>query len=58
MLYLMAIDPAIASEARKRVMARILTAYSTKETVNIGYDKESHSDSCTGGDRMRVHRVG
>ncbi|WP_104398452.1 hypothetical protein [Vibrio penaeicida] len=58
LLDFMAIDPAISSESRQLVMSRILTAYSTKETVNIGYDKESHSDSCTGGDRMRVHRVG
>ncbi|CCN48810.1 conserved hypothetical protein [Vibrio nigripulchritudo MADA3029] len=54
----MAIDPAISSESRQLVMSRILTAYTTKETVNIGYDRESHSDSCTGGDRLRVHRVG
>jgi hypothetical protein len=54
----MAIDPAISSESRQLVMSRILTAYSTKETVNIGYDKDSNSDSCVSGDRLRIHRVG
>jgi hypothetical protein len=54
----MAIDPAISSESRQLVMSRILTAYSTKETVNIGYDKDSNSDSCVSGERLRVHRVG
>lgn len=58
MLDYMAIDPAISSESRQLVMSRILTAYTTKETVTIGFDKESHSDSCTGGSRMHVHRVG
>ena len=54
---LMAIDPAISSESRQLVMSRLLTAYSMKEVVNIGYDKDSNSDSCV-GERLRVHRVG
>ncbi|EGR2759434.1 hypothetical protein J8B39_05305 [Vibrio parahaemolyticus] len=53
----MAIDPAISPESRQIIMSRLVLAYSTKEKVNIGYDKESHTDSCV-GNRMRVHRVG
>ncbi|AUI85898.1 hypothetical protein BS333_05620 [Vibrio azureus] len=49
-----AIDPAISSESRQLVMSRLLLAYSTKETVNIGYDS---STSCVGS-RIKVHRVG
>ncbi|EGQ9394783.1 hypothetical protein ACPF4W_001165 [Vibrio cholerae] len=53
----MAVDPDISSESRELVISRLLTAYATKERVNIGYDKESNSDSCV-GERLRVHRVG
>ena len=53
----MAIDPAISSESRQLVMSRLLLAYSTKEKVNIGYDKEDNSDSCV-GNRMKIYRVG
>ena len=54
----MAIDPAISSESRQLIMSRLLLAYSTKEKINIGYDKDSNTDSCTHGNRMKVHRVG
>ncbi|CAH7080014.1 conserved hypothetical protein [Vibrio chagasii] len=53
----MSIDPTISSESRQLVMSRLLLAYSTKEKVNIGYDKEGNSDSCV-GNRMKVYRVG
>lgn len=53
----MAIDPSISPESRQLVMSRLLLAYSTKEKVNIGYDKDSNPDSCVGS-RMRVYRVG
>lgn len=39
---------------RQSVLARLLTAYTTGEKVNIGYDKDS---SCVSG-RMKVFRVG
>ena len=39
---------------RQSVLARLLTAYTTGEEVNIGYDKDS---SCVSG-RMKVFRVG
>lgn len=54
---LMAIDPSISSESRQLVMSRLLLAYSTKEPVNIGYDKDSNSDSCV-SEYMKIHRVG
>lgn len=53
----MAIDPNISADSRQLIMSRILLAYSTKEVINIGYDKNSNADSCI-GNRLRVYRVG
>ena len=50
----LAIDPGISNESRQLVMSRLLMAYASGETVNIGYDKTA---DCVGS-RIRVHRVG
>ncbi|MEJ2415776.1 MAG: hypothetical protein P8Y45_02355 [Exilibacterium sp.] len=50
----LAIDPNIDHETRQIVFARLLMAYATGETVNIGYDA---NDECIGA-RMKVYRVG
>lgn len=50
----MAIDSNIDNEARQLVFARLLMAYASGESVNIGYDA---NDECVGG-RIKVYRVG
>lgn len=44
----------ISNESRQLVMSRLLLAFASGQTVNIGYDKEG---GCVSG-RIRVHRVG
>lgn len=48
------IDPNTPDNIRQLVLSRLLTAYTTGEVVNIGYDKDS---SCVNG-RIKVFRVG
>lgn len=50
----LAIDAATADNVRQIVLSRLMMAYASGETVNIGYDKEG---GCVGG-RIRVYRVG
>lgn len=48
------IDASVTADRRKAMLARIMYAYSTKEVVTIGYDKNA---TCSGG-YMWVYRVG
>lgn len=50
----LAIDAATPDNVRQIVLSRIMMAYASGETVNIGYDKEG---GCVGG-RIKVYRVG
>jgi hypothetical protein len=49
-----AIDASVPAERRAALYARLMTAYSLNEVVNIGYDD---SGNCANG-YIRVHRVG
>lgn len=44
----------VPMERRQMLLSRLLLAYASKETVNIGYDSEG---DCAHG-YIRVHRVG
>ena len=48
------IDQAVPFERQNRMLSRLLTAYTTKELVLVGYDSEGN---CAHG-YIRVHRVG
>ncbi|GAB1624083.1 hypothetical protein AAOGI_41330 [Agarivorans albus] len=50
----LAIDGNTPDSIRMQVLSRVMTAYTTGEVINIGYDKEG---DCVGS-RIRVHRVG
>ena len=49
-----AIATDVSDTAVNRMLSRLLTAYTTKSTVNIGFDNES---DCGNG-YIRAHRVG
>lgn len=44
----------VPSERRQMLLSRLMTAYATKENLNIGYDNKG---ACAHG-YIRVHRVG
>jgi hypothetical protein len=48
------ISETVPAERRSMVLSRLLTAYASKENVNIGYDAQG---DCVHG-YIRVHRVG
>jgi hypothetical protein len=48
------IEGTVPADRRKAMLARLMTAYATKENVNIGYDA---GGACAEG-YIRVHRVG
>jgi hypothetical protein len=48
------ISSAVPADRRKQLLARLLLAKASGETINIGYD---NSGDCTDG-YIRVHRVG
>ncbi|RZI81335.1 MAG: hypothetical protein EOP38_19640 [Rubrivivax sp.] len=48
------IDGSVPVDRRKIMLARLMAAYATHETVNIGYDKDG---TCSEG-VIRVYRVG
>jgi len=48
------IDGSVPYERRQMLLSRLLTAYATKEKVNLGYDKEG---DCANG-YIRVHKAG
>jgi len=48
------IDASLPHERRQMLLTRLMTAYTTKENVNIGYDAEG---DCAHG-YIRIHRVG
>lgn len=49
------IDNTVQENRRQMLLSRLLLAFASKETVNIGYDKES--GDCVDG-YVRIHRVG
>jgi hypothetical protein len=49
------IGPEVSGDRRKALLARLLTAYATGESVNVGYD--STSSDCSDG-YIRPYRVG
>lgn len=48
------IDASVSYERRQMLLARLLSAYAMKETVNIGYD---NAGDCADG-YIRAHRAG
>lgn len=50
----LAIDTDVEPESRQMVLSRLLVAYTSGETINIGYDSK---DECA-GNRIKIYRVG
>ena len=48
------IDASVEPNVRQQLLSRLMIAYATGESVNVGYDDES---DCSHS-RIRVHRVG
>lgn len=49
-----AIDATVPLDRRQAILSRLLTAYASKENVNIGYDSQGN---CAGG-FIRMYRAG